>query len=541
MSPLAFLKKYNIPLILLFAAVSLAVFTAWIGFFVSDDAFISFRYARNLARSGELVFNSGEKVEGYTNFLWTLTLSFFSLLRIRLEIIVHFLTFISAVAVLAAAGKILKDSFSVSVPLVILAVFSCLFNGTFAFWTTGGLEGMAFTAFFLWGVYLTFELPSSRRWVLLYFLTWSGCILTRPEGIMLAGISGFFVFFQSILRKYKDSIPYFNNVFIAGSLLVSAFIVHSLFRFFYYGSLIPNTWYTKVYGIPPDFLIKHGINYVKSFFSYYWLFAFLPLIAAVFIKPERITRAILLIVLSLSLTIHIVLSGGDFMAMHRMMLPIWPILIILLFSSLNEAHIFLQKHFRYTFIVTGAIAILFATVQLTQSLKILSKSKKSEKTWFGMESVAGMKNFVSDRVIAGKRFKSLLGPEGHTVKIAVGGAGALSYFSEGKIIDSFGLMDPVTAKKKVIPGKFYKPGHLKQASWSYIAKLSPQIICTPGIATMGMGPPSLKHRRRIQTYWKNYAYFCIRGNYSRDDRGRPRNSYCCLIQNDFRKDIVRVK
>src|SRR3954464_1469378 len=43
--------------------------------FVSDDAFISFRYARNLAEHGQLVFNLGERVEGFTNFLWTLLLA----------------------------------------------------------------------------------------------------------------------------------------------------------------------------------------------------------------------------------------------------------------------------------------------------------------------------------------------------------------------------------------------------------------------------------------------------------------------------------
>jgi len=34
-----------------------------------DDAFISFRYAHNLVQGHGLVFNPGERVEGYTNFL----------------------------------------------------------------------------------------------------------------------------------------------------------------------------------------------------------------------------------------------------------------------------------------------------------------------------------------------------------------------------------------------------------------------------------------------------------------------------------------
>ena len=47
----------------------LAAYRQW---WTTDDAFISFRYARNLSEGLGLVFNAGERVEGYTNFLWTL-------------------------------------------------------------------------------------------------------------------------------------------------------------------------------------------------------------------------------------------------------------------------------------------------------------------------------------------------------------------------------------------------------------------------------------------------------------------------------------
>src|SRR5215467_6212589 len=39
--------------------------------FVTDDAYISFVYSRNFAEHGQLAFNLGSPVEGYTNFLWT--------------------------------------------------------------------------------------------------------------------------------------------------------------------------------------------------------------------------------------------------------------------------------------------------------------------------------------------------------------------------------------------------------------------------------------------------------------------------------------
>ena len=51
--------------------VALAIQNAWL----CDDAFISFRYAQNLTRGLGLVYNAEEKVEGYTNFLWTLILA----------------------------------------------------------------------------------------------------------------------------------------------------------------------------------------------------------------------------------------------------------------------------------------------------------------------------------------------------------------------------------------------------------------------------------------------------------------------------------
>ena len=41
---------------------------------IADDAYISFRYAANFAAGNGLVFNPGEYVMGYSNFLWVLLL-----------------------------------------------------------------------------------------------------------------------------------------------------------------------------------------------------------------------------------------------------------------------------------------------------------------------------------------------------------------------------------------------------------------------------------------------------------------------------------
>jgi len=45
------------------------------GDIVQDDAFISYRYAQNLAEGRGLVYNAGERVEGYSDFLWTVAIA----------------------------------------------------------------------------------------------------------------------------------------------------------------------------------------------------------------------------------------------------------------------------------------------------------------------------------------------------------------------------------------------------------------------------------------------------------------------------------
>ena len=52
------------------AAIALAAHSLAYNF-VTDDAYISFVFSRNFAEHGQLVFNLGQPVEGYTNFLWT--------------------------------------------------------------------------------------------------------------------------------------------------------------------------------------------------------------------------------------------------------------------------------------------------------------------------------------------------------------------------------------------------------------------------------------------------------------------------------------
>ena len=57
------------------AALHAVLLAAAFRFNNADDAYIAFRYGRNLMQGHGLVFNAGERVEGYTSLLWTLLLA----------------------------------------------------------------------------------------------------------------------------------------------------------------------------------------------------------------------------------------------------------------------------------------------------------------------------------------------------------------------------------------------------------------------------------------------------------------------------------
>jgi membrane-associated phospholipid phosphatase len=59
------------PTFILLSLAFIPYLAQWFAYdFLNDDAFISFRYSYNWAQFGEIVYNLGDRVEGFTNFLW---------------------------------------------------------------------------------------------------------------------------------------------------------------------------------------------------------------------------------------------------------------------------------------------------------------------------------------------------------------------------------------------------------------------------------------------------------------------------------------
>lgn len=70
--PIGVFKKYQVYLLAIAGTLPALWSEKVFWTFTIDDVFISLRYAKNAARGFGLVFNPGERVEAFTNLLWTL-------------------------------------------------------------------------------------------------------------------------------------------------------------------------------------------------------------------------------------------------------------------------------------------------------------------------------------------------------------------------------------------------------------------------------------------------------------------------------------
>src|SRR3954465_16033771 len=84
--------------------------------FVPDDAYISFVFSRNFAEHGQLAFNLGSPVEGYTNFLWTIVLGLLMIVGISPEWSSRVLSTLCALVTLYTVFRVTERALGRSTP-----------------------------------------------------------------------------------------------------------------------------------------------------------------------------------------------------------------------------------------------------------------------------------------------------------------------------------------------------------------------------------------------------------------------------------------
>ena len=230
-------------------------------FSLVDDAFIAYRYGANLAHGLGLVFNPGQRVEGFSDLSWTVLMSVPELLHFRPEVFGIGVAAVSGALSFCVGRRVLVSRAAVS-PLTAFAIF-CMAAFSCDFWVMAGngIESGLYALILM----LSFAAFLSKRYL------WTGILLgfattLRPESMSLAPVCLLCVggmAFRETERLDRAVARMWDLRSLMGSW---AMIVMSVlfWRHSYYGSWIQNTIVAKSH--PLHFSdISEGIFYIAKF------------------------------------------------------------------------------------------------------------------------------------------------------------------------------------------------------------------------------------------------------------------------------------
>lgn len=256
---------------------------AWWLRFLCDDAYISFRHAENLLAGNGLVFNAVERVEGITNFLWTLQIAaIWGITGLGPGGIALFLGMASTGAMLVVFVGLARSSPLGRDSAMLLGLLLLACNHSIAVWSTSGLEQRQFTLFMLAAIALVHRAKGRVDLMVAASFALVLAELSRPEVLLFAGCLGAWV----VVDGWRDRLAW-RSVAASVAALLGPFALmvalHTLARWLYYGALLPNTYYAKGKEIWPE----AGLYYLAGAAVEHGMYLVLPLALVGFVARLR--------------------------------------------------------------------------------------------------------------------------------------------------------------------------------------------------------------------------------------------------------------
>ena len=459
--------------------------------FVCDDAFISFRYARNLAQGHGLVFNPGERVEGYTSLLWILLLTPLEALQLDMTVAAVWLGWGAAAATLLLAFAVGFQRSSRPGLLCLMAPALLGSSRIFGGWASGGLETSLYGLLLLLAVALAAREGDTGKAPVASSLCFAALALTRPEGIMAWGICASLTF----ARKLRPT-----HALLGGLLFGLPTLAHLSFRMAYYGELLPNTFHAKFGG----FQWSTGLGYIWGWMEAYGGYLVLPMALFAGFRPARPTRPLLprmLLGVVLANLFYLAAIGGDFYE-FRFIAPLLAPLALLVQEALLTLHAAGRLRWAVPPLAVGVLALTL------------------RPTFTGYHpppgSTAPDANIEHERDLVTHRWRPIATWLERFARpdesIALGAVGVIPYYSRLRTVDVHGLTDRAIARGPVVnPGLI---GHLREASQEYL------LTRRQVTYLIHLMPVPVRNPRRICVEMAHGQALCFDTNLPRDSFAR---------------------
>jgi arabinofuranosyltransferase len=303
------------------------VLYGWLAYalnFTQDDAYISYRYVANYLNGHGLVYNIGERVEGFTNFGWTTLLISIGALG------GDYIWWSKLIGALFGAGivgltyRLGQEIFgNQGLRFTALATLLVGINQSLAYWSPAGLETAAFGFFAMLAVWLFLK----RSWLLIFALTMA--VWIRPEG---AVVTALLIIVETVQTRRW---PLFTLRCAVTAFVLSLPFVG--FKIWYYGSILPNPFYAKTsFNVQQ---LENGIEYANQFFQHYgFYYAGLISLLLLGLTWRRLSLGLRSLLLFVTMYIaYVILIGGDVLKVHRFFIPVFGGWAVLTAASLQTA------------------------------------------------------------------------------------------------------------------------------------------------------------------------------------------------------------
>ena len=442
------------------AAIAGGLWLGWQEAFLCDDAYISFRYALNFAEGHGLVWNKGEWVEGYTNFLWTALLGVLRKLGADIPTAALFGCLLSFVGALAAAAATVRRA-APKPPILPFSAIALAGAVPFHTFSTSGLETMPAAALVVTGMFAS-TLP---RGPLLAGLSFTLATLMRPDHALFLGCFGIALVAEDLLHtkgriwKRLDLRRYAELA--APFLLI--YVPYFLLRWRAYGDFYPNTYYAKN-GAHAHW--NQGAAYAAHFIGSSGAWVWLPVtLLALIGKARERHETRLRIFAALALVVfgrYVVRVGGDFME-YRFFVPLMPVVFVAAEIGLRwriDGARFLLAAPVTAWAGVLALAAAILPVHLIPN-RAIKWSIAREPSFYRIRSVFPLVIDCPWETL-GKNLAAGLSSKGVEPPVAAAAIGLLGYHSRLPIVDVFGLINRAIAHKPF--KREGRPGHEKEAN-----------------------------------------------------------------------------
>ncbi|WP_281327423.1 hypothetical protein [Polyangium sp. 6x1] len=446
--------------VFLLGGLGAGLFFAWKIRWLCDDAFISFRYARNFSRGEGLVFNPGEWVEGYTNFLWTLVLGLLAKVRVSIPhagLFGNLASYVLAVVFVALVVRKASPKPAI-VPFAALALAASRPFHTFA---SSGLETMPAAMLVAVGMWASLK-KNGAFWSGLSLIA---AALTRPDHLLLYGCMGLAIVAEDLV--HREERPFWKRLdlrryFAYGAPFVLLYVPYFLWRWRAYGDFFPNTYYAKSGNLT---YWSQGVVYATHFLftsgAAIWLPLFLVALAG---RPRNRGETRLRLFAFLSLLVYgryVVKVGGDFME-HRFFISLLPILAATTEISVRYRLREVSAPVRALLGSAAALAVALAAMPV-RVLKPYEKrwNLAEENTFYPLKSVLPLES-GSTYASMGERLHKTFIARGLKPRLSIDCIGLVGWYADLPIVDAYGLANRRIAHKPI--EKRGRPGHEKRGT-----------------------------------------------------------------------------